>query len=87
MKFAAFAFLSLFWTFCLWAGLRHWKPPVRSSAGTVAQAQAIPTAESPVYYRITKQKSGTEVGIDCPDGGDPTVVGNFDGMLMISCGE
>lgn len=38
-------------------------------------------------YRVTDQRNGYEVGITCTNGGDPTVVGNFDGMLMISCGK
>lgn len=41
--------------------------------------------ESPVYR--TAQWSKAEVGVTCADGGDPTVVGNLNGTLVVSCGK
>jgi hypothetical protein len=38
-------------------------------------------------YQITKQANNYEVGITCNNNGDPTVVGNYGGMLIVSCGR
>lgn len=40
----------------------------------------------PVYH-VTPQHNNYELGITCGNGGDPTVKGNFDGMLVVSCGN
>ncbi len=37
-------------------------------------------------YKITEQHNAYEVGITCTNGGDPTVAGSYDGMLIVSCG-
>lgn len=39
-----------------------------------------------VDYKLTQQNNRYEIGVTCTNGGDPTVAGNFDGMLMVSCG-
>jgi len=38
-------------------------------------------------YKLTPQPNAYEIGITCTNEGDPTVEGNFDGMLMVSCGK
>lgn len=38
-------------------------------------------------YKLTPQHNRYEIGITCTNGGDPTVAGNFDGMLVVSCGK
>ncbi len=81
----AIAISASVWGFLIWAGTRHWKP--KQTPPAVSNAISVPSRGVSTLYRITDQKNRYEVGIDCPDGGDPTVVGNFDGMLMVSCGQ
>jgi hypothetical protein len=50
------------------------------------QNQHRPAPAPATVYRVMDQRNGYEVGISCSGGGDPTVVGNFDGELLISCG-
>lgn len=38
-------------------------------------------------YGIMPQGTDFEVGIFCTNQGDPAVEGNFNGMLVVSCGE
>jgi hypothetical protein len=38
-------------------------------------------------WRAIPQVNGWEVGVVCANGGDPAVEGNFDGQLMVSCGN
>lgn len=40
-----------------------------------------------VCEKLTPQHNRYEIGITCTNGGDPTVAGNFDGMLVVSCGK
>lgn len=44
-------------------------------------------APAPNVYKLTPQHNRYEIGITCTNGGDPTVAGSFDGMLVVSCGK
>ena len=51
----------------------------------VGLATAADRAKS--FYK-TSHISQSVIGISCPgNGGDPTVIGNVDGTLLISCGS
>lgn len=50
-------------------------------------ALAASASQPKPVYKLTPQHNSYEIGVTCTNGGDPTVVGNFDGMLMVSCGK
>ena len=60
--------------------------------GTVLAALCFGTGlvlavKSQPVYHLTPQHNRYEIGISCTAGADPTVEGNFDGMLLVSCGN
>lgn len=59
---------------------------ILSAAALVLGALIFISRDKPVY-KLTPQHNLYEIGITCTNGGDPTVEGNFDGMLMVSCGQ
>ena len=59
------------------AAMLQWSNDLLKGAGVDAESQV---------WKVTRQNNTYELGVTCANDGDPTVVGNFDGTLVVSCG-
>lgn len=58
----------------------------RIALAVILMVGLVEAATMKTIYKVTKL-SPTVVGISCPlNGGDPAVVRNVDGVLLVSCG-